>query len=178
MRRGIGVQVPEPEAEDGTYTLILCEVLKGSLPVFKEFEEEGGRAAVIVVTDVDRLLPRYVVTLGQNANSNPSNLPASQIPGRVSFPRLRRSRGGTPVIVSGNLPSGAQSSGPSSSASLQPLPAWRLISQQPGLGLGSPALSTSLRPSDAVGLPCLLSMCPKGLKVTSLGPRCSVGFSE
>ena len=118
-----------PEELDGTYTLILCEVLKGSLPVFKEFLVEDGRAAVIVVNEVDRVLPRYVVTLGQNSISSR---------GRVSFPHLGRS-GGRITLVSGNqqqetnlptaVPDTPESRGTRARTALR-----HLRSQQPGSG--------------------------------------------
>ena len=112
-RRG-GGQRQFQENDDGNFTLILCEVLKGSLPVFKEVHNQGdtGRASAIVVTDVERLLPRYVVTLGC-PNSSGDSGPA--IFGRSSFPRPSRS---------GNVRLGAQSSGPWPATSAVPsLPA-------------------------------------------------------
>jgi len=110
-RRG-GGQRQFHENDDGNFTLILCEVLKGSLPVFKEVHTQGdtGRASAIVVTDVERLLPRYVVTLGC-PNSSGDSGPASQILGRSSFPRPSRL---------GNFRLGAQSSGPGPSTSVFP----------------------------------------------------------
>ena len=134
-RRGQSV-LHGPEEQDGTYTLILCEVLKGSLPVFKEFAAEDGRAAVIVVNEVDRVLPRYVVTLGQNSNS--SGAP-------VSFPHLGR-QGGRTTLVSGNqqqktnlptaVPDTPESRGTRARTALR-----HLRSQQPGSGSGEPRSS-------------------------------------
>ena len=114
-RRG-GGQRQFQENDDGNFTLILCEVLKGSLPVFKEVHNQGdtGRASAIVVTDVERLLPRYVVTLGC-PNSSGDSGPA--ILGRSSFPRPGRS---------GNVRHGAQSSGP-----WQPWPATSAVPSLP-----------------------------------------------
>jgi len=138
--------VMEAEEQDPTYTLILCEVLKGSLPVFKEFGGEDGRAAVIVVTEVDRLLPRYVVTLGLNSNGG----------GRVSFPRLGRS-GGRTTLVSGNqqhkskLPTGVPDT-PEKRAVRARTVLRHLASQQSSSGQGSFALRTALE-SIAASMP-------------------------
>merc|ERR1719193_1956555 len=111
-KRRVGGQRVFQEPEDGNFTLILCEVLKGSLPVFKEVQDQGdtGRASVIVVTDVDRLLPRYVVTLGRPNSTNDPD-PSSHILGRSSFPRpgSGRSRAArVPVCRSGLGPSVTQ----------------------------------------------------------------------
>ena len=104
--------LPDPEEEDGTFSLILCEVLKGSLPGFKEVPIQGfdNRVPVIVVTDIDRLLPRYVATLRRTPSRDPSNLPPP-------VPRQRSSK--HTVAQSGNLVrrlTGLQSSSPGSSA--------------------------------------------------------------
>jgi len=98
------------EPEDGNFTLILCEVLKGSLPVFKEHHDQGdtSRASVIVVTDVDRLLPRYVVTLGRPTSINDPD-PTSQILTRSSFPRPGSRRCRSRTTLSGNPLLSAQS---------------------------------------------------------------------
>ena len=181
-RRGQNM-LPEPEDQDNTYTLILCEVLKGSLPVFKEFGGVDGRAAVIVVTDVDRLLPRYVVTLGQNPTSGSlptcggsslaSRMVSSNVPGRVSSPRFGRSRGGTKVA--GNP--GAPPDTPELRVVRARTALRHMSPQQPGSGQGSSALRTALESlaSQQPGSGSVLSAPPPALPSNRPALRASSG---